>query len=478
MNIYQRIGMGTGLAAAGAIGLFADGLTPHQRTAAAMMALMAVWWMTEAIPIHWTSMIPLIVIPLFHVEAGGIAANIRPAILPYVEETIFLFLGGMIISAAMQEHGLHKRIALTVMHLIGAGPNRLLLGFIAATAFISLWISNTATAVMMVPIGLAVIAQLEAREGRKLFFAGQAIMLAIAYAANVGGIGTKIGTAPNAQFAGFVEKRFDISMGFVDYLVIGLPFVLIFLPVVWFVLARMMRKDRLAATGTAAAVRAELANLGPMRREELLTLGYFLLACYLWIAGKPTAGQYLGIDKGFDSIVAMTVALAMFLTPINNGRFLIDAAALRRIPWDTLLLLGGSFALAGAVEASKLSDWFGQQLGAVVHLDPLLLMVVICLITVFASAFTSNTATCAVLLVVTADALRGSGTTPLPYLAAVTIASSCDFMLPCGTPPNAIVFGTRYVRMSDMVKTGVILDLLAALVAALWAWFGVRMLIA
>lgn len=477
MNLRRVGGLVSGALLALVVYFFTSNeLNARQEGALALLILMAVWWITETIPIHWTSILPLLVIPIFHVGEGGIAGNILIATEPYVQHTIFLFLGGMFISAAMQRHQLHKRIALAVMGRVGGGPGRLLLGFMAATAFISLWISNTATAVMMVPIGLAVIKQMEAREGKALPFVGQAFMLAIAYSANIGGIGTKIGTAPNAQFAGFVQKRYGISMDFLDYLLIGLPFVMIFLPITWLVLKRMIAKEKIVGGDTVEIVRRELALLGSIKREEKIVLIYFLVACALWIGGKPI-GDLTGLGERYDAVVALAITLLLFLTPTGRGEFLVDRSAFKTISWSALILLGGSFSLANAIQVSELSPWFGKQLGGVCAVDPLLLMFIISFLTVFMSAFTSNTATCAVLLAVVADSLRDGGVGAIPYLAAVTIGASCDFMLPCGTPPNAIVFGTKYVRMSDMVKTGAILDILASIVVALWSYFVVRFLL-
>jgi len=439
--------------------------------AAAGAALMATWWLTEAIPIYWTACVPLVLFPLFGVFGEH---NVRQAVLPYVDPYIFLFAGGMGIAAAMQQWDLHRRIALTIMDRIGSDPRHLLAGVLAATAFISLWISNTATAAMMMPIGLALIAQIEAHGGgRRLASYGMAIMLAIAYGSNVGGIGTKIGTAPNAMFSGFMERQ-GVSISFLQFLVVGLPFVLLFLPVVWWVLWRIGRKDGLSGEIGAEAVTGELVRLGPVRRPERIVLGVFLAAAGLWICSKwitafvkPRITFHEIGSAHVEGGVAMLAALVLLLWR-TQGRQVLGFRALARVPWETLLLLGGGFAMASAIQESGLSAWLGGQLMAVRGLPPLAQVVLASLAVVGLSAVASNTATIAVMLPVLRDAVSPE---ILPVvLFTATIACSCDFALPAGTPPNAIVFGSGYVTIPRMARTGVLLDLAAAIVAALWCW--------
>jgi sodium-dependent dicarboxylate transporter 2/3/5 len=254
--------------------------------AAAGAALMGIWWLTEALPIYVTACVPLVLFPLTGVFGGGLWGNVRQSVTPYIDPYIFLFAGGMGIAAAMQQWNLHRRIALGIMDRIGSDPRRLLAGTLVATAFISMWISNTATAAMMMPIGLAVVLQVEDQRGAgRLRHYGMAIMLAIAYGANVGGIGTKIGTAPNAQFSGFME-RLGIEITFLQFLAVGLPFVLVFLPVVWWMLWRIGRREGLAGEIGEEVIAGELAKLGPVRRPERIVLGVFLVTAGLWIAGK------------------------------------------------------------------------------------------------------------------------------------------------------------------------------------------------
>ncbi|MEA2564341.1 MAG: solute carrier family 13 (sodium-dependent dicarboxylate transporter), er 2/3/5 [Acidobacteriota bacterium] len=448
--------------------------------AAAGAALMAIWWLTEALPIYVTACVPLVLFPLTGVFGGGLGGGVRQSVLPYLDPYIFLFAGGMGIAAAMQQWNLHRRIALGIMDRIGSDPKRLLAGTLVSTAFISMWISNTATAAMMMPIGLAVVLQVEDQRGAgRLRHYGMAIMLAIAYGANVGGIGTKIGTAPNAQFSGFME-RLGIDVTFLQFLVVGLPFVLMFLPVVWWMLWRIGRQEGLAGEVGEEVIADELAKLGPVRRPERIVLGVFLATAGLWIAGKLLT-DFLKTRVPFDLTsahveggIAMLAALVLMLWR-TEGRQVLGFRALGQVPWETLLLLGGGFAMAASIQKSGLSAWLGAQLLAIRGVPPFGQVLLSSMAVVALSAVASNTATIAVMLVVLKDAVAPEVMTTT--LFAATIACSCDFALPVGTPPNAIVFGSGYVSIPRMARTGVVLDLLASILAAAWCWLVVRLVL-
>lgn len=441
--------------------------------AAAVATLMAIWWLSEAVPIYWTACLPLVLFPLLRVFGPGAGANVRGAALPYVDPYIFLFAGGMGIAAAMQQWDLHRRIALSIMRQIGTDPRRLLAGSLAATAAISLWISNTATAAMMVPIGIALVAQMEEQAGgARLRHFGMAVMLSIAYGANVGGIGTKIGTAPNAQLAGFAE-RIGIEISFLQFLAVGFPFVLMFLPLVWWMLWRMGRRDAPAGGAAEGIVEGQLARLGRIQPAERVVLAVFVVTAALWIAGKPLTGwlaprvPFKLTSAHVEGGIAMAAALVL-LAWRTRGRAVLTPRALARVPWETLLLLGGGFAMAAGIQQSGLSGWMAGQLAVVRGLPPFGQVLLASVATVALSAVATNTSTIAVMLVVLRDAVSPE---LLPtVLFAATIACSCDFALPAGTPPNAIVFGSGYVSIPRMARTGVVLDLVAALLAAGWCW--------
>jgi sodium-dependent dicarboxylate transporter 2/3/5 len=460
------------------------GMGRRPACAAAVAALMAIWWFTEAIRIDLTACLPLVLYPLLGVFGRGFAGDLLRAIEPFVDAYIFLFLGGMAIGAAMEESHLHRRVALNIMRAVGTAPERLLLGMLVATAFVSLWLSNTATAVMMMPIAMALVSELEAaRGGARLHHLGCALLLAVAYASNVGGIGTKIGTATNSIFAGFLAEKLHYDLTFTHYLAIGLPFVVLFIPLIWAMLWRVARRDALPATGghaqdTAGApgqTRDEgrvvldraLAELGPMQRNERMVAAVFLVAATLWIAGDPLR-QLVGpiiargvglvwpgfrfLSKHYEATVAMSAAASLIALRAVSWR------ALARIPWGTLLLLGGSFAMAAGIESSGLAAYLATWLGALAGLPLGLELLLTSLATVALSAVASNTATVNLML----NILPRS----MPVLTVASIAASCDFALPAGTPPNAIVFGSGYIRLPTMMRIGVLLDLMAALLLA------------
>jgi sodium-dependent dicarboxylate transporter 2/3/5 len=375
----------------------------------------------------------------------------------------------------MQQWHLHRRIALAVMRLVGTDPRRLLFGLLLATAGVSLWISNTATAAMMFPIGLAVIAEFERETGRRLTHYGAALMLAVAYGANVGGIGTKIGTVPSAQLAGFLAQH-GTEVSFLEFMAVGVPFVALFLPVVWLALWRLGRPDAPAAEVGRVALAREGARLGPMQRAERVVAAVFVAAAALWVLGKPItdalrAEGFAGLATAkVEATIAMLASLVLVLWRVG-GRPVLAPASLRFIQWEALVLLGGGFSLAAAIEASGLSQWMGAQLAALSGSPHLFQLGAASLTSVTLSAFASNTATVAVLLPVLAGSVSPEHLSSVLFAAA--FAASCDFALPAGTPPNAIVFGSGYLTIPLMVRTGVLLDVIAALLAALWCWIAV-----
>jgi sodium-dependent dicarboxylate transporter 2/3/5 len=472
------LGLLAGPLAAAAILLIPSGL--HQvpgmghrpAAAAAVAAWMALWWFTEAIPMAWTSLLPLVLFPALGVfDVGGLPASLGHAARPYVDPYILVFLGGMALGAALEQWNLHRRIALLIMSAVGTAPQRLLLGMLVATAAVSLWISNTATAVMMLPIGMAIITQLEASEGRRLEHFGAALMLGVAYGANVGGIGTKIGSPTNSVFAGVASRRLATEVGFVEYMVAALPFVALFLPLIWWVLWREGRGDRLGPGQGVDVIHRELSALGRLSRGEKVVGTVFLMAAVLWMGGDffrgvlapwvaATFDGFKLLGKHYEAGVALLAAGSLVLM----GR--LSRGALARVPWDTLLLLGGGFALAAGIEGSGLSTYMAARLSGLESLNATAQYGAVALATVLLSAVASNTATVNVLL----NVLPGS----TPLLAVSTFAASCDFALPAGTAPNAIVFGSGYVRLPTMMKIGLGLDLLAVALLTVYGLVWVR----
>ena len=433
--------------------------------AAAVALVMAACWLFEVGSMAAVALLPLVAYPLLGVLPGGPGQALLHTAGAYVDGYIFLFLGGMTLGAAMQEHGLHRRLALHVMRAIGRSPPRLLLGMLVATAAVSMWISNTATAVMMLPIAIALVEQLEQAAARKLPGFACAVMLAVAYGSNVGGIGTKIGTGTNSIFCGFLSRRLGIDLGFVTYLGIGLPFVLAFVPIVWGVLWRVARRDRLPA-GDRTALDEAIRALGPSSRGERRVAAIFLACAALWIAGdllRPLleapvlrlAGARL-LPKHYEATVALAGAAALLASGTLGLR------GLRSIPYGTLVLLGGSFALASGIEGSGLSGLFARSLAGLAGLPFVLQVALASAATVALSAIASNTATVNVMLSVLPPNAA--------LLATCSVAASCDFMLPAGTPPNAIVFGSGRVHLPTMIRAGFLLDLLAIGLCTLEGW--------
>ena len=372
--------------------------------AAGVAALMAIWWLTDALPIGVTASMPLVLFPLFQVFGAGFVRNLFETVSSYFDPYNFLFAGGMCIAAAMQQCHLHRRIALNIMSAIGTAPARLLLGVLAATAFISLWISNTATATMMMPIGLAMILQLEAQlNGRRLKFYGCALMMAIAYASNLGGIGTKIGTAPNAQFAGFMHGL-GVEISFLQFLFVGFPFVVMFLPLTWYMLWRIGRKDHLPAAFGATVIHDELRKLGPIKPSERVVFAVFLLTAAMWIFGKLLTEffqtqfpQAKLTSAHIEGGIAMFAAIVLLLLRVEK-RQTLEWRSLRFVSWESLLLLGGGFAMAAGIQKSGLSEIMGMQLAGVRNLSPFLQVLLTSIATVSLSAVATNTATIAVML--------------------------------------------------------------------------------
>lgn len=473
-RVRRAIGFALGIAAFVALALApsalhqVEGYGARPALMAGIAALMAIWWFTEALPIWWTACVPLVMYPMLGIHGEGPTGDAVEAAEPFIDAYIFLFLGGMAIGAAMEQWNLHRRIALHIMRAIGAHPRRLLLGMLVATAAISMWISNTATAVMMLPIAMALVAQLERAEGgRRLAFFGTALMLSIAYAANVGGIATKIGTPTNSIFAGFLSEKLGYEIGFLQYMGIGLPFVALFIPLLWVVLWQHGRRDGVTAVQGREVLDRAIAELGPLSKGERIVAAVFVTAALLWIAGDLVRGWIAPIvpefwegfrfkSKHYEAWVAMGSAGILIAARA------LSWAAFRRIPWPTLLLLGGSFALASGIDGSGLSMWMTRQLGGLQSLSPFLQLLAVSLSTVFLSAVASNTATVNVMLNVLP--------TSLPLYAATTLASSCDFALPAGTPPNAIVFGSGYVRLPTMMRIGLLLDVIAGVTIAAYVY--------
>ena len=442
-----------------------DGLSVEGWRTAAVGALMAVWWMSEALPIAATALVPLVLFPLLGV------AGMTAAAAPYANPLIFLFMGGFMLALAMERWGLHRRVALTIVRFMGTRPHAIAAGFMTATAFLSMWVSNSATAMMMLPIALSVV-ELVRREERE---AGAnfalVLMLVIAYGSSIGGMATLVGTPTNALLAGFMAEAYGVEISFARWLLLGGALMAVGLPVAYLVVARLVYPIRLREIpGGHAFIARELRALGPPGRAEKMVGAVFAATALLWIT-RPLLGAWLpGLT---DPGIAMASALVLFVLPADarRGVFVLDWEHARRMPYGVLLLFGGGFSLADAVAGSGLAAWIGQQMALAAGWPLLLVMGAVVTVVVFLTELTSNTATAAAFLPILASVAVGLGHDPMVLAVPAALAASCAFMLPVATPPNAIVYGSGAVSVPQMVRAGFWLNLLfVGLVTALCYW--------
>ncbi len=454
-----------------------EGLSPEGWRAAATAALMATWWITEAIPIPATALLPLVLFPVL--DVGGITETAAP----YANPLIFLFMGGFMIALAMQRWELHRRVALRIIHRIGTRPQAVMAGFMASAAFLSMWVSNTATAVMMLPIALSVVElardpDAEAAAGEYRHFA-TALVLGIAYACNIGGVGTLIGTPPNALLAGFMSETYGVEIGFAQWMLVGLPIVGIGLPLTYLILTRLVYPFRIdELPGGDALIRRELKRLGTISIPERRVGVVFLGTATLWIVRPLLEDVVPGLS---DAGIAILGATLLFMIPANwqEGEFLLDWETTKRLPWDVLILFGGGLSLASAIERTGLAEWIGTSLSGVQAWPLVLVVLLVSAVVIMLTEITSNTATAAAFLPIMASVAVGIGQSPMLLVAPVALAASCAFMLPVATPPNAIVYGSGAVTIPQMARAGLWLNLLfvvliTAATYTLVAWvFGV-----
>jgi sodium-dependent dicarboxylate transporter 2/3/5 len=451
------------------------GLTPEANAVLASTAWIAIWWVTEAIPIAATALLPIVLFPL----TGGVTLQVTTA--QYGHRYIFLYIGGFLLAIGIEKWGLHRRIALTIIKLIGTNVTSIILGFMIATAALSMWISNTATTVMMLPIGMAIIVQLrdnpKADVSENEIF-GKALMLSIAYSASIGGMATLIGTPPNLVLAGAVQEIYGIEITFSQWLMFGLPISLVLLTVCWFYLTRVAFKFRQKNfPGGREEIDKQLKALREMSFEEKLLLVAFLTTAIAWIS-RSFFQQQLGLFPLLDdTIIAIICGLSLFLLPSRKldenqqKQALLHWNDTRNLPWGIILLFGGGMALAEGFKSSGLAEWIGQQSTLLQSFSLLLLVLILITAVNFLTEITSNLATTSMLLPILAPVAQAMDVHPLLLLVGATVAASCAFMLPVATPPNAVVFGSGYLRIPDMVRTGIWMNVLSILLLTLFVYF-------
>src|SRR5690625_1172521 len=515
--LIRRLGLAVGVLLAVIVYLVMPGDVPHPaKLTAATASLMAVWWMTEALPIPATALVPVVLFPVLSSEVGfdDVGAS-------YGNNIIFLFMGGFMLALAMQRWNLHKRIALAIVGSFGASPALLVLGFMAATGFISMWVSNTATAVMMLPIGVSVLllvsqlresekeagaeeagaeeagaeeAETEATEDERTLTSsdpsevvkskfGTSLMLGIAYAASIGSLTTIIGTPPNAILVGHMSQNHGITIGFGQWMIVGAPIAVVFMLIAWLLLTKVLYKPEITEIpGGAELIRPERRKLGPISSGEVRVLLIFLLAALSWVF-VPLIWRYLVGSTDDppigDAGIAMVIATLLFLLPAGaqRGVRLLDWEAAVKLPWGVLLLFGGGLALSAQFTDSGLTEWIGEVTADLGGLPVVLIVVIAAAGILFLTELTSNTATAATFLPVATAVAAGIGIDPMLLAIPVAIAATCAFMLPVATPPNAIAYGSGYVSIPQMARAGIWLNLIgivlismATLTLAVWVF--------
>ncbi|MDX1961309.1 MAG: SLC13 family permease [Leptospiraceae bacterium] len=413
--------------------------------------LMAVFWITEAIPVYATALFPLVLFPILSVS------NIAEVSVSYSNPIIFLFLGGFFLATGLESTNLHKRIAIHIILLFGDSKKSILLGFLIATMFISMWVNNTSTALMMLPIGTSVILVLRVKE-RDINFE-TSLMLFIAYGSSIGGLCTIIGTTPNVFLVGYLKQNFQITINFIDWLWIGLPIFIITIPVLYFLFTIFLFPIKNEERSSKEYLENELKLLGKFSIEQYMVTLVFLLVVFGWIF-HPIIAKNFPIFT--DASISMAGAVLLFILPISfkEHRFLLDANSIHKIPWDSILLFGGGLSLANIADKSGLASWIGVKLSSFTNLPEFVLVVIIITLVVFLTELTSNLATTAALLPVVSALATTMGVNQLLFTIPVTIAASCAFMFPVATPPNAIVYGSKMVDPKNMAKAGFILNLI------------------
>lgn len=461
---YQDIGLVLGIV------LFVGALlmpAPADLSAAgwhvvAITLLMACWWSTEAIPVPVTSMIPIVALPLFDI------GSMRDATHPYAAPVIFLLLGGFIVAMGMQRWHLHRRIALNIISWVGDHPVALIAGFMAASAILSMWISNTATTLMMIPIAISVAQTVLGERAHDHRFT-LSLMLGVAWASSIGGLGTIIGTPPNAFVVGYMQEEAGVTITFLQWMKLGVPVVIVMVPVAWFTLTKIVYPfDPATATGGEQVVEGELEKLGGITAPELRVAIVFSLMALSWILSPQ-----LKIAGFNNTTIAIGGAILMFLIPAGNGKreFLLDWETTVKLPWGVLLLFGGGLSLAGAIKSTGLAIWIGSGLAGIAAAPLLLLMLAIVTLVIFLTEITSNTATTAALVPVMAAVAVTTGIDPIFFAAPIAMAASCAFMLPVATGPNAVIFSTGHVSIPQMAKGGLVLNIFGTfVVTALCYW--------
>lgn len=426
-----------------------EGLSIEGKGILASVTWMAIWWLSEAVSIETTALLPIVLFPTTQ------SLDLKSTTLPYAHPLIFLFLGGFIIALAIEKWNLHKRIALSIVALIGTNPKKIILGFMVATGFLSMWISNTATTLMMLPIGTSLIQHVDEKDKFS-----KALMLSIAYSASIGGMATLIGTPPNLIFTGIVKETFNIEISFLQWSILATPFSVVMIGLTWYYITHHGFKLTDSRGNIQEEVRSKLKALGKISSDEKKVLAVFILTALAWIFRTFFINKWLpGVS---DTVIGITGGIALFLIPSSiKDTKLMDWDFMKKVPWGILILFGAGLSLANGFVKTDLASWVGQQLYALSGLHILILMIIVIASINFITEFTTNIATASMALPILAALAIAIGIHPYGLMVGAILASSCAFMLPVATAPNAVVFGSGFLEMKDMVKTGIWLNVIS-----------------
>lgn len=428
---------------------------------AAVALLMAILWITEALPLYVTALLPIIFFPLLGIS------SVKDAASPFAHPLIFLFLGGFLLAQGIQKWGLHKRIALKIIDVIGISPKRIIAGFMIGSALLSMWISNTATALMMLPIGLSVISVIVTTKSLTLEEQNKfsiALLLSIAYSCSIGGVATLIGTPPNALMVAFMKENYQINISFAEWMLIGIPFTIISLPIAYLVLTKLLFPVLSNLDLNKNIISDEISKLGRISREERIIEIVFFITAILWIF-RPLISSYLpGLS---DSSIAIFGALLLFIIPSSKKEYILEWKDAEKISWGILILFGGGLSLAQGISNSGLSDWIANIILSSSNMPLWFLTILLITGIIFLTELTSNLATIAAFLPIIASIGVGMEINPLQLVIPATLAASCAFMLPVATPPNAIIFSSNMITIKNMTRAGIVLNLIFVIIIAI-----------
>ena len=429
----------------------------------AVTCWVAIWWVTEAIPIPATSFLPIVLFPI----TG--ALSIGETTAAYGHKMVFLYIGGFMLAVAIEKWDLHKRIALNLIKTIGVSQRGIVLGFMLATAFLSMWISNTATSVMMLPIGMAIVMQLQSSKSGMADGFGKALMLGVAYSASIGGISTLIGTPPNLVMSGVVEQYYGTELIFSEWFFMVFPISVTLLIITWLYLTRIAFKVSSVRETNQSEINQQLKDLGPISLEEKRVLVVFCVTAFLWITRSFIFSKLIsGMD---DTTIAIMAGVSLFLINAKRQPKIMDWESAVQIPWGIVLLFGGGLAIAEGFKTTGLATWMGSYLSILEGSNVGVILMGVVGSVNFLTEITSNVATTSMILPVIAPLSEAIGVNPLLLMTGATLAASCAFMLPVATPPNAVVFGSGYLKISDMIKTGIVLNVISILLISVYLYF-------